>query len=102
MGLRHGLVFGKGLTIKEMICCIIYHVITGECYASHCNIHDEIKLGIEFRLLICTTVAAGSSSAELCTKFVHHILSYGGRATHLTMEKLRVIGESLGLQRYLE
>ncbi len=80
MGLRHGLVFEEGLTMKEMICYIIYYVIIGECYANHRNAHHETKLGNEFWPLICTTVAARSSSAELCTKFVHHILSYRGRA----------------------
>ncbi len=81
MGLRHGLVFEEGLTMKEMIHYIIYHVIMGECYANHRNAYHETKLGNEFWPLICTTVAAGrSSSAELCAKFVHHILSYGGHA----------------------
>ncbi len=97
MGFRHGLEFDEGTNIKEMIRRIIYHVITGECYESRRSSRHEVNLGNECCPLMCTIVAAeSSSSVELCIQFVHHILSYRGRAAHLTLDKLRLIVESLG------
>ncbi len=62
MGLRHGLEFDEGTSMKEMIHCIIYHVITGECYESRCNFRHDVNQGYECCPLMCTIVAAESSS----------------------------------------